>query len=255
MRLGFIGIGRIATSVIKGFCTSSLEDITLNISPRNEENSKALENAFPNVVRRESNQEVLDQSDYIFIALPASNAISVLEGLIFRENHVVVSFIAFLKHEELVKAVEPAKNVGRAIPLPTVEKHNCPIPVFKSNETIVQVLKHIGKPLQIDDETELHVLWTFTGLIAPFFDLCETLSDWAQSKGVKAETANPYIMDMYCSLASPSSQGVLPNFGALKKEATTPHGMNEQALKIVTEMRAHAYYKMSVDAIMDRFKD
>ncbi|MFD2098805.1 NAD(P)-binding domain-containing protein [Flagellimonas iocasae] len=255
MRLGFLGIGRIATSVIKGLCTSSIEDVTIHISPRNEENSKSLAAAFPNVHRLESNQEVLDNSDYIFIALPASNAVEVLKGLKFRNDHNVVSFIAFLKYDALAHAVEPAKKVGRAIPLPTVEKHNCPIPVFKSDKTVVQILEHIGKPIVIEDETELHAIWTLTGLIAPFFDLCGTLSDWAKTKGVNPEVANPYILDMYCSLASPSPQGGTPNFDGLKEEATTPKGMNEQALKMIQSEEAHEVYRNALEAIMSRFDD
>ena len=70
MNVGFIGIGKIASSIIKGLCTSNVKDIRINVSPRNEENSALLEKQFDAVSRRSSNQQVIDHSEIIFIALP-----------------------------------------------------------------------------------------------------------------------------------------------------------------------------------------
>ena len=253
MKLGFLGIGRIATSVIKGLCTSEIKNITIAVSPRNETSSVALENAFPEVSRMESNQQVLDNSEIVFIALPPASAKNILSELNFRSTHKVVSFIPFLKHEELSELVSPAIEISRAIPLPTVEKHNCPIPVFNADLTILKILESLGEPLPVESETELHTLWTLTGLIAPFYDLCETLSNWTQAKGIKPTTANTYIMDLFWSLSAPLKGKEMPGFGALKEEATTPNGMNEQALKIITEEKAHTAYQKASDVLLERF--
>ena len=253
MKLGFIGIGRIATSVIKGLCTSEIENITINISPRNKDNSIFLESSFPNVIRMNSNQDVLDNSEFIFIALPPAISKNILEGLKFNSKHTVISFIPFLKYADLDKVIKPAGKICRAIPLPTVEKHICPIAVFNSDQTVLRIFENLGSPLILEDEDELHTLWSLTGLIAPFYDLCETLSIWAQSKGAKSTTANKYIMDMFWSLTSPAKGENILNFSELRVEATTPNGMNEQALKIINEKKAHAAYQIAANSILDRF--
>lgn len=253
MKLGFLGIGRIATAVIKGLCTSNSQDITINISPRNNEKSILLERSFPNVIRMDSNQAVLDNSEFIFVALPPGISRSILKGLTFSNNHTVISFVPFVEHAELEDAVKPARKTCRAIPLPTVEKHNCPIPVFNSNQPISSILKRIGTPITIENESELHTLWTLTGLIAPFYDLCETLSQWAQAKGIKASVADEYIMTMVWSLTSPTQKEPMPNFSELKDEATTPNGMNDQALKMINDQKAHKAYQMAAESVLDRF--
>jgi hypothetical protein len=46
LKLGFIGIGKIASAVIKGLCTSDAENIIINLSPRNKLNSARLAKAF-----------------------------------------------------------------------------------------------------------------------------------------------------------------------------------------------------------------
>lgn len=253
MQLGFLGIGRIATAVIKGLCTSDFQDITIHISPRNKENSILLERSFPNVIRMGSNQSVIDNSEFIFVALPPNNSKNILKSLTFSNSHMVISFIPFVEHAELVDVVTPARKICRAIPLPTVEKHNCPIPVFNSDQPILSILERIGTPITVENESELHTLWTLTGLIAPFYDLCETLSQWAQTKGIKASVADEYIMTMFWSLTSPTQKETMPNFSELKDEATTPNGMNHQALKIINDQKAHEAYQMTAESVLDRF--
>ncbi|HMF72372.1 MAG TPA: NAD(P)-binding domain-containing protein, partial [Flavitalea sp.] len=202
MNLGFLGIGRIATAVIKGFCTSKIKNVAINVSPRSETNSIFLEKSYPNVIRMKDNQSVLDNSDLIFIALPPKDAKQTLRELKFNKKHTVISFVPFLEYAELAKGIMPAKKICRAVPFPTVEKHNCPILLFNSTKTVSKIFEHIGSPIIVENEADLHVLWTLTGLIAPFYDLCETLSNWAQSKGVQPATTNKYVMDMFSSLTS-----------------------------------------------------
>lgn len=253
MQLGFLGIGRIATAVIKGLCTSDFQDITIHISPRNNENSNLLERSFSNVIRMDSNQSVLNNSEFIFVALPPHISKSILNSLTFSNNHMVISFVPFVEHAELSDVVKPARKICRAIPLPTVEKHNCPIPVFNSNQPISSILERIGTPITIENESELHTLWALTGLIAPFYDLCETLSQWAQTKGIKASVADEYIMTMFWSLTSPTQKETMPNFSELKDEASTPNGMNDQALKMINGQKAHEAYQKAAESILDRF--
>lgn len=55
--LGFIGIGRIACSVVKELCTSNIESATINLSPRNRENSAYLANLSRSVQEYETGLE------------------------------------------------------------------------------------------------------------------------------------------------------------------------------------------------------
>ncbi len=254
MNFGFLGIGRIATAVIKGFCTSKIKNVAINISPRSETHSTFLENTYSNIIRMNDNQSVLDNSEFIFIALPPKDAKQALSELTFNKKHTVISFVPFLEYAELAKTVMPAKKICRAVPFPTVERHNCPILLFNSTKRVATILEHIGSPITVENETDLHALWTLTGLIAPFYDLCETLSIWAQAKGVLSATADTYVMDMFSSLTSSTKGENIPKFSELKKEATTPGGMNEEALKIISKNNANGAYQVAADALLSRFK-
>jgi len=253
MKLGFIGTGKIASAVVKGICTSTLKDVDVNLSPRNEENSKKLAKAFANVKRLEKNQLVLDKSDIIFISVLPDHAREILNNLKFRDTHTVISFVPLLRFSELADAVKPARRISRAIPLPAVVNHNCPVPVFNADETVIKLFKYLGQPFVVDNENQLHTIWTLTGFIAPFLNMLQNLSDWAVSKGVKEEIANKYIVDMFHSISFSAQQIKHIDFDELVKDAATPNGLNEQALREIYEKGAHETYKIIADNLLKRF--
>lgn len=254
MNLGFIGIGKIASAVIHGLCTSTIENISIYLSPRNAENARNLEKKYPNVKRLNNNQEVLDQSDIIFIALTPGIVKNVLNELAFNSRHNVISFVALLKFADLSTLVHPATNIGRAIPLPPVINHNCPLPVFKASDQVVEIFSHIGQPLIVADEDQLHTIWTLSGLITPFYELLGELSKWTIQHGVEELIANQYIADMFQSLTYMSQQKQPIDFAELAKHAATPNGMNEQAGKEIREKGGHEIYTAVADKLLTRFK-
>ncbi len=133
MNIGIIGIGKIATALVEGLCTSSMENLSVFLSPRNEANSIKLSGLFTNVYRLPNNQEVIDRSDVIIITLPVSTVKGILDTLSFEKRHKVISVVALLKYEDLAPRVSPASIICRAIPLPSVKFHRCPIPIFKAD--------------------------------------------------------------------------------------------------------------------------
>ncbi len=42
MKLGFIGTGKISSAVVQGLCTSELQDLSIMLSPRNEQTAEML---------------------------------------------------------------------------------------------------------------------------------------------------------------------------------------------------------------------
>jgi pyrroline-5-carboxylate reductase len=252
MNIGFIGVGKIAGAIVEGL--SSVENMSIWLSPRNEGMSKELAEKYPAVTRLGSNQEVLDRCDIIFIALRPPVAVEVLSGLIFQEKHIVISLVPLLKYAELVRVVSPARQVSRAIPLPSVRHHQCPIPIFRSNETVTRLLNHIGQPLLVEEEGPLHAIWTLTGLITPFYDLLNTLSGWTISHGVEPAIAGEYIANLFQSLSYEALQSMPIEYGELAGHAETPGGMNAQAGREIREKGGHEIYRIAADHLLERFK-
>ena len=69
MNLGFIGTGKIASSVITGICTSKISFNKIIISPRNKSIAKNLKQKFKKVIIAKNNQQIVDKCDWIFLAV------------------------------------------------------------------------------------------------------------------------------------------------------------------------------------------
>jgi len=258
MKIGFLGVGKIAGAIVEGLCTSpassgSNDAPEIFLSPRNAEKSAALAKKYPGVTRLESNQAVLDHCDIAVIALRPAIALDILSGLRFDGRHTIVSLIPLLKNADLLAAVAPAGEVCRAIPLPTVMNHRCPIPLFHAGEAVTRLFGRIGQPLPVADEGQLHALWTLSGLITPFYEQLKALSEWTTAHGVDRQTADTYIADMFESLSYMAQQSAVIDFGELAQHAATPNGMNEQAGREIRDSGAHAAWISAADHLLRRF--
>ena len=69
MNIGFIGTGHISSSVIEGILKSKLTIKKIYISPRNQLIAKKLRKKFKKVNIAKHNQQVIDMSDWVFLAI------------------------------------------------------------------------------------------------------------------------------------------------------------------------------------------
>ena len=89
MNLGFIGIGKIASSVITGICTSKISFNKIIISPRNKNIAKSLSHKFKKVVIAKDNQQIVDKCNWVFLAVTPSVGESIIKNLKFKSNQIV----------------------------------------------------------------------------------------------------------------------------------------------------------------------
>ena len=60
MKLGFIGTGKIASSVITGVCNSEIKYKRIYISQRNQRLSLSLKKKFKRIIILKNNQKIID---------------------------------------------------------------------------------------------------------------------------------------------------------------------------------------------------
>ena len=94
MNLGFIGTGKIASSVITGICTSKITYKKIIISPRNTKIAKALKAKFKKITIAKTNQQIVDQSDWVFLSVTPSVGEKIIKNLKFKLNQTIISFIS-----------------------------------------------------------------------------------------------------------------------------------------------------------------
>ena len=68
MRLGFIGTGKIASSVITGICNSKISFKKILVSPRNRNAAQRLKRKFKKVSIATNNQEIVNACNWVLIS-------------------------------------------------------------------------------------------------------------------------------------------------------------------------------------------
>ena len=84
MNLGFLGTGKITLSIIQGIFSSKLKIKKVFISYRNKNISKKLSKKFKKVKVLKDNQEIIDKSNLIFLAITPKVGEKILPNLKFK---------------------------------------------------------------------------------------------------------------------------------------------------------------------------
>ena len=134
MKLGFIGTGKIASSVIIGICNSKIKFKQIIISPRNRKIAKSLKKKSKKISIAKNNQEIIDKSNWIFLSVTPKVGEKIIKDLKFRTNQTVISFISTINISNLKKMIKVKLPIVRAIPLPPISLKKGPVPIYPPNK-------------------------------------------------------------------------------------------------------------------------
>ena len=101
MILGFIGTGKISSSIIYGIFKSKLKVKKIYISSRNTNIAKKLSSKFRVVKVLKDNQEIIDKSSIIFLGITPKVGDKILPKLKFSKKKKIISLISTINLEKL----------------------------------------------------------------------------------------------------------------------------------------------------------
>ncbi len=249
--IGFIGIGNIASAVIEGLVTAPGQAPYILLSPRNTVKSAALAERFATVTVAATNQAVLDGSRTVFLCVRPQAVAEVLRPLRFDPRHTIVSLIP-RPLSTLMPLVSPARRALRALLLPTCTQRLQPVPYWPETPEVRDLLERLGTPLILREECQLDVLWASTAIIAAFYSLLDTVSQWSAEHGAAPAIAADYTASMAHALARVALKGGTDRFARLANEAATPGGLNEQVVGALRVGGAYVHVRESLDAVLAR---
>ena len=253
MKLGFIGIGNISSDVITGICKSKLSIKKIIISKRNKKKAKFLKNKFKNkIIIAKTNQEVIDNSNWIFLGVLPKVGEKILPRLNFKSNKTIISFISTIKLNQLKKLTNKKSKIIRAIPMPPISLGKGPIAIYPPNKKVKNFFNKIGTSIEIKNEGLSNNFWAISGTMASFYEILKVLSDWQVKKGLKRSDAQKYITSLYSALAQLAEAYSSKNLKKFVLDSQTPGGLNWQG---VNELRKSGYFKSlekSVNNILKR---
>jgi pyrroline-5-carboxylate reductase len=252
MKLGFIGTGKIASSVITGICNSKIKYKKILISHRNKKISADLKKKFKKIVISKTNQEIVNNSDWVFLSVTPGVGEKIIKGLRFRSNQKVISFISTIKLTQLKKMIGKKLDIVRAIPLPPISLKKGPVPICPPNKKVKAFFDKIGTTVEIKNEKSSINFWSTSGIMAPFYQLLSSMTDWLVKKGVKRNNAQKYITSLFLALSQDAVVNSKKDLKFLVKESQTPKGLNEQGVKELTKAGFYKSLEKTLNSIHKR---
>ena len=251
MKLGFIGTGKIASSVIAGISSSSIKYSKIFISERNRKISKGLKKKYKKIFIEKNNQEIIDNSNWVFLAVTPKVGENIIKNLRFKSNQTIISFISTITISELKKMIKVKADITRAIPLPPISLKKGPIPICPPNKKVKNFFNKIGSAIEIKNEKLSINFWSTSGMMASYYEILNVMSTWLIKKGIKRSDAQKYITTLFLALSEDAVVNSKKDLRHLVKESQTPKGLNEQGLK---EMSKRGAYKSVVNALNRIYK-
>ncbi len=190
-RLGFIGTGHIAAPMVRHLAAKGHE---IAVSRRNAAVSAALKAKLGVTVAEP--QEVLDESDIVFLCLRPQHAGDVLAPLAFRAGQQIVSVMAAVPRAELQRLCAPAADIVQTIPLGFLERGGCPLAAFGNTDFLDRLFAPENPVVPVASEAALNAHFAICAMVPGLLDLMATGAGWLAGETGDAEAAEFYTTQL-----------------------------------------------------------
>ena len=253
--LGFLGTGHISSCVVTGLMTAEAPPEQVVVSPRNAEVAAGLAARFADVSIAADNQEVIERSDAVFLALRPQTAGEVIAPLSFRADQLVISLMALTPLARVRAWVDPASAVVRALPLPPIARGAGPTVLTPDEPRARGLFDRVGTAVPTASEADFDRIGSLTALAAPFYQLLETCTRWTAAQGVPRATAGRYMAALFHGLAADGLDPAEGDFSALVAGLATPETINLQALTAIGEAGGFNAFEDGLSQVLARIED
>jgi len=251
MILGFIGTGKISSSIIYGIFNSKLKVKRIYISSRNRNIAKKLTKKFRLVKILKDNQDIINKSSTIILGVTPNVSNKIISKLNFPKKKRIISLISTINLEKL-KKITKNKNIVRVIPLPPVEINKGPIIICPPNKNAKNLFKQLGTVIEIRDEKLSYKFWSTASIMGAFYEILNTSSNWLIKKGINKKIANNYISELFLSLSQDAVNKQSQGFKKLVADSQTPKGLNMQVLKELQKEKFYSKFFKALDNVNKR---
>ena len=245
MILGFIGTGKISSSIIFGIFKSKLKVKRIYISSRNKNIAKKLAKKYKKIKILNDNQEIIDKSSLIILGVTPNIGNKILSKLNFKKDKKIISLISTINIETLKKLTKN-KNIVRVTPLPPIEIKKGPIIICPPNREVKNLFNHLGEVIEIRNEKLSYKFWATASIMAAYYEILNVSSNWLIKKGINKTMANNYIAELFLALSQDAINKKSQGFKKIVADSQTPKGLNMQVLN---ELKKNKFYSKFIKAM------
>lgn len=253
VNIGFIGTGVISSALVTGFCSGNDLHHRIYLSPRNAERAAELARKFGNVTVASSNQEVLDRSEWVVLAVVPKYGEEILHSLSFSKDHRVINLMSDRKLTEISSWIGKTRTLVHMVPLSFVAKRIGPIAIYPNDKDVADLFAPLGEIVGVEDVKRIEALASITGLMSSYYTLMREIVKWGEREGLTRKEATDYTAAFFEALSFQVRHSEGDELTRLADEMT-PGGLNEMALLAIKEQGGFEPWIKALDPIIARLR-
>ncbi|MGP4111324.1 NAD(P)-binding domain-containing protein [Streptomyces sp. 4N509B] len=226
-RIGVIGVGEIGRAIVEGLRSGGGASPQVFLSPRGARVAAKLSERFEGVRVCADNQEVVDRSEVVIVAVRRQDHREALAGLTVDDDRTVVTLMAGVAIDDLRRTLATGAPIVRAIPLPAVRERRSVTVTCPSHPVVDALFDQLGGALPVADEDAFNVFSALTGTLTTHYAYLATLTAWATGHGVAPDAAERYVRGLFRNVGR-SLNDESRSLGQLAADHETPGGNNER---------------------------
>ncbi|QIK10635.1 NAD(P)-binding domain-containing protein [Streptomyces sp. ID38640] len=226
-RIGIIGVGEIGRAIVMGLRHGGDELPEVFLSPRGARTATELSERYEGVQVCADNQEVVDRSELVIIAVRRQDRHDALAGVRVDDDKIVVNVMAGVGNDDLRRTLATDAPLARAIPLPAIRERRSVTVVHPSHPEVNSLFERLGGVLPVADEDAFNVFSTLTGTLTTHYWYLATLTSWATGHGIASEDADRYVRGLFQGVGRALSDETR-SLHQLAADHETPNGNNER---------------------------
>lgn len=245
MIFGILGVGHLAKVIISGLIGSGFKADDILVSPRGKAQEVC---SLYGISIASDNRDLVDRSDVILVAVRPFDAINSVDGLPWRENHVIINVCAGVSIDAL--PVNPARVV-RAMPLTASEINASPTVCFPDLPEATAILRHLGPVIPLTSEADFEVATVNAAVYGWVQDLIGQTTDWCSEKGLNQATARRLVANTFVAAGRLIAERPEP-IEQLLSELVTPGGITELGIKVLSEKGHPIIWRDASEAVLEK---
>jgi pyrroline-5-carboxylate reductase len=260
-RIGFIGGGNMATSLVGGLIADGWGTDLIYIAEPEEKRRAEIRSRFP-VHTGQDNAEVIRQVDVVVLAVKPQIMREVTHGLaaaVQEQQPLVISIAAGIRLGDLARWLGGYSRLVRCMPnTPALVQSGATglyadPSVSETHRNLAEsILRAVGLTLWLDNEVQLDAVTALSGSgPAYIFYIMEAMEKAAVELGLSPESARLLTLQTTfgaAKMALESRDGP----GELRRRVTSPGGTTERAIATLEEAQLHRIFQQAIQGACTR---
>ncbi|MCZ4351187.1 NAD(P)-binding domain-containing protein [Roseovarius aestuarii] len=248
MKLGIIGVGHLAASILTGLTRAGWSVGDICLSPRGQAPDLARQHGY---VLATDNAELVQRCDLVLLAVRPADAPAAVRGLNWREGQVLLSACAGVSRAALADAA-PAQIV-RIMPITASELGASPTLIFPPTKAAEDFVTALGTAIELDSEDQFNAATISAAVYGWAQQLIIDGAEWSIAQGLAPDTARQLAAQTFVAAGRMQAEQDAPMRDILSS-LCTPGGITQAGLDRLTSQGVSDAWRGTYDAILARLR-